>query len=155
MIGRVATTERPRLVVVSRFERIADVSTFAAQLQTAGGRLSKEAYLDVALFPQVPDAEHCAVLDALAATRTVRAWGIETADASIATQAFVAGARVLVTPTGAAEALLAAAALANAGIIVEGDAASMSGPLADVRITSFVAEATGAAEVSALLAAAT
>lgn len=154
LIGRVTSSERPRLVVVSRFERTAEASTFAAQLQAAGRRLSDEAYLDVALFPRVPDPAQCAVLDALAATRTVRAWGIETADASVAARAFEAGARVLMAPAGAAAALLAAAAEADAGVIVEGDAASIGGALADARVGSVVAEALAAGEVETLARAA-
>ena len=154
LIGRVTTSERPRLVVVSRFERIAEAPTFAAQLQAAGGRLSNEGYLDVALFPQVPDPAQCTILDALAATRTVRAWGIETADASIAARAFEAGARVLVAPAGASEPLLTTAAEANAGVIVQGDPASIGSTLADTRVASVVAEAMAAAEVEALARAA-
>lgn len=154
LIGRVMASERPRLVVVSRFERTAETSTFAGQLQAAGKRLSNEGYLDIALFPQVPDPEQRAILDALAAARTVRAWGIETADASTAARAFEAGARVLVTPAGAAEPLLAGAAQADAGVIVEGDPASIGSALADARVASVVAEAMAAGEVEALARAA-
>ena len=150
LIGRVTTSERPRLVVVSRVERLAEAATFAAQLRAAGARLSNEAYLDVALFTQVPDPAQCAVLDALAATRTVRAWAIETADASVATRAFAAGARVLLAPAGATEALLAAAAQADAGVIVEGGPASIGAALTDARVASVVAEATAPGDVEAL-----
>lgn len=153
LVGRVVTTERPRFVVVSRFERAAESSTFASQMQAAGGRLSKEAYLDVALFPQVPDAAQCAILNTLAETRTVRAWGIETSDVAVATKAFAAGARVLVTPA-AAEVLVAAAAEAGAGIIVAGDSTSIASVLADSRVTAVVAEATTTAEIETLTRAA-
>ncbi len=150
LIGRVTASERPRLVVVSRFERIAEASTFAAQLRAAGARLSNEAYLDVALFPQVPDPAQCAVLEALAATRTVRAWGVETADASIAARAFEAGARVLVTPADAGEPLFAAAARANVGVILAGDATTIGPALASPRVASVVTEATSPGEMEAL-----
>lgn len=153
LVGRVTTVERPRLVVVSRFERLAEPSTFAAQLQAAGRRLSRDGYVDVALFTQVPDAAQCAVLDTLVESRAVRAWGIETADASVATRAFKAGAQVLVAPA-AAEPLLAAAAAEDAGVIVGGDPDSIGGALADARVTSVVAEAVGASDVEALARAA-
>ena len=154
LIGRVTTSERPRLVVLSRFERLAEASTFEAQLVAAGKRVSDLGYLDVALFGQVPDAAQRAVLDALAATRTVRAWGIETADTSIAAQAFEAGANVLVAPADASDALLASAAAAGVGVILDGDSTSIGGALADVRVASVVVEAMGAAEVGALATAA-
>ena len=154
LIGRVTASERPRLVVVSRFERLAEASTCEAQLRAAGARLSDLGYVDVALFTQVPEAAQCAILDALAATRTVRAWGIETADASVAARAFEAGARVLVAPTGVAEPLLAVAAQANAGVIVQGDSTSIGSTLADARVASAVAEATAAGEVEVLARAA-
>lgn len=153
LVGRVTTVERPRLVVVSRFERLAEPSTFAAQLQAAGRRLSKDGYLDVALFTQLPDSTQCAVLEAMIASKVVRAWGIETANASVAARAFKAGARVLVTP-GAAEPLLAAAAAEGAGVIVEGDPDSIGGALADARVASVVAEAIAAGDVETLARAA-
>lgn len=155
LVGRVTTSERPRLVVVTRFERFAEASALEAQLSAAGTRLSDLGYLDVALFTQTPDAEQCAVLDALAATRTVRAWGIETADAAVATQAFAAGARVLVAPATAGTALLTAAAEAGAGVILDGDGESIGGALVDTRVASVVVEATGAPEIGALVLAAT
>jgi aryl-alcohol dehydrogenase-like predicted oxidoreductase len=154
LIGRVTTSERPRLVVLARFERLADASTFEAQLLAAGQRVSDLGYLDVALFAQMPDAGQRAVLDVLAATRTVRAWGIETADASIAAQAFEVGANVLVAPADASEGLLAAAVAAGVGVIIEGDSTSIGGALADVRVASVMVEAMGAAEVGALATAA-
>jgi hypothetical protein len=95
------------------------------------------------------------VLDALAATRTVRAWGIETADAAVATQAFAAGARVLVAPATAGTALLTAAAEAGVGVILDGDGESIGGALVDTRVASVVVEATGAPEIGALVLAAT
>jgi len=154
LIGRVTTSERPRLVVIARFERLAAASTFEAQLLAAGQRVSDLGYLDVALFAQVPDAGQRAILDVLAATRAVRAWGIETADTSIAAKAFEAGANVLVAPADASEALLASAAAVGVGVILEGDSTSIGGALADVRVGSVVVEAIGAAEVGALATAA-
>jgi len=65
LVGRVMESERPRLAVVSRFERFAEVSTFAAQLLAAGARLGNEGFLDIALFTQIPDAAQRAVLDEL------------------------------------------------------------------------------------------
>ena len=154
LIGRVTTSERPRLVVLSRFERLADASSFGAQLLAAGKRISDLGYLDVALFAQVPDPAQRGVLASLASTRTVRAWGIETGDASSAAQAFEAGAKVLVAPADASEALLASAAAAGVGVILDGDGTSIGGALADVRVASVVVEAIGAAEVGALATAA-
>lgn len=150
LIGRVTTSERPRLVVVTRFERLAEPATFAAQLQAAGTRLSDDGYLDIALFTEVPDPLQREILGGLAVTGTVRAWGIETDEPAFAARAFEAGARVLVTPAGVDDALLAAAARANAGVIAGGDADSIGGMLADARVASVVAEATTAAEVEAL-----
>ncbi|TAJ19559.1 MAG: hypothetical protein EPO65_06560 [Dehalococcoidia bacterium] len=155
LVGRVTTSERPRLVVVTRFERTAEAAGLEAQLCAAGTRLSDLAYLDVALFTQTPNVEQRAVLDALASTRTVRAWGIETEDAAIATQAFTAGARVLVAPATASTALLAAAAHAGAGVILDGDGESIAGALVDTRVASVVVEATNATEIGALVLAAT
>ena len=155
LVGRVTTSERPRLVVVTRFERVAEAATLEAQLRAAGTRLSDLGYLDVALFTQTPNAEQRTVLDGLARTRTVRAWGIETDDASTATTAFAAGARVLVAPATANPALLTAAAEADAGVIFDGDGESIGGALIDARVASVVVEATGAAEIGALALAAT
>ena len=155
LMGRVTATERPRLVVVSHFERLAEASLFEAQLRAAGARIGKEGYLDVALFSQVPDAGQRTVLDALIASRIVRAWGIETGDASVATQAFEAGARVLFAPSAASEPLLACATAAGAGILVGGETTGIGMALADVRVASAVAEATGAADVGSLVSAAT
>lgn len=154
LVGRVTTSERPRLVVLSRFERLAEASTFKEQLLAAGQRVSNLGYIDVALFAQVPDAAQRAVLDTLATTRRVRGWGIETAETSIAAQAFEAGAHVLVAPADASEALLASAAAAGAGVILDGDGTSIGGALADVRVASVVVVALGAAEVGALATAA-
>ncbi len=154
LVGRVMASERPRLAVVSRFERLAEASTFAAQLLSAGGRLSKEGFLDIALFTQVPDPAQRAVLDELAGTRMVRAWGIETADAALATQAFAAGARVLVAAADAGEPLLAAAHAADVGLIVKGDVAMIAVTLADARVASVAGEATTAGEVDLLTRAA-
>lgn len=153
LVGRVTAGERPRLVVVSRFERMAEPSTFAAQLQAAGHRLSKEGYVDVALFAQVPDATQLAVLDTVVESRAVRAWGIETADVAVAVRAIKAGACVLVTPA-VTEPLLAAAAVEGAGVIVEGDPDSIGGSLADARVSAVVAEAVGGTDVETLARAA-
>lgn len=139
LIGRVTTSERPRLVVLSRFERIAEAPALEAQLRAAGTRISDDGYLDVAVFRQVPDAAQCAVLQALAGPRAVRAWGIETGDPAVAARAFAAGARVLVTPEPA-DALLACASDAGAGVVVDTNGVPTTA-LGDGRVTSVMAEA--------------
>lgn len=154
LVGRVMTSERPRLTVLSRFERMAEAPAFAAQLLAAGARLGKEGFLDIALFTQIPDPAQRAVLDELAGTRMVRAWGIETADVALATQAFEAGARVLVAPADAGEPLLVAAQATDAGLVVKGDVATIAGTLADARVASVAGEVTTAGEVDLLTRAA-
>ncbi|MBM4411612.1 MAG: hypothetical protein FJ037_09925 [Chloroflexi bacterium] len=154
LVGRVMASERPRLAVLSRFERIAEAPAFAAQLLAAGARLGKEGFLDIALLTQIPDPAQRAVLDELAATRMVRAWGIETADAALATRAFEAGARTLVAPADAGEPLLVAAQAGDAGVIVKGDVATVAGTLADARVASVAGEVTTAGEVDLLTRAA-
>lgn len=154
LVGRVMPVERPRLAVISRFERLAEPSTFAAQLQAAGARLAKEGFLDIALFTVVPSPEQRAILDELSVTRMVRAWGIDTADPALAVQAFEAGARVLVAPADASEALLAAAAAADIGLVIHGDAATIAETLADARVASVVAEVTTAGDMESVARAA-
>jgi len=154
LVGRVMAGERPRLVAVSRFERLAEPAAFAAQLQAAGARLSDDGYLDVALFKEIPDPPHREVLERLAVTRGVRAWGVETDEAAFAARAFEDGATVVVTPAPASDALLAAAARAGAGVIVAGPPEEVAASLADPRVTSAVAEAATPAEMDTLVRAA-
>lgn len=150
IIGRITTSERPRLVVVTRFERIAEASTLEAQLRAAGKRISDEAYLDVALMPEIPDPGQRAVLDALAASRTVRAWGVETDDPATVTAAVGAGARVIVCSPSAPDAALDAAADGGAGVVIDRGEGTPGPSLADRRIASVVVEAASAAALGTL-----
>lgn len=150
IIGRVMASERPRLVVVSRIERAAPAATLEAQLRAAGARVSDDAYLDVALFKDVPDAGQRAVLDALAASGAVGAWGVETDDASTIAGAVAAGASVIVASEVVNELALNAASSGGAGIIIDAGQAIPATEHKDPRVASVVAAAANAAAVAAL-----
>ncbi len=150
IIGRVTASERPRLVVVSRIERPAPDSTLEAQLRAAAARVSDDGYLDVALFNHVPDAGQRAVLDALAESRTVRAWGVETDDEATIAAAVASGAQVIVSSEAVGEAALGVASSGGAGVIIDAGAGTPGARLDDSRVASVVAEASNAAAVGAL-----
>lgn len=150
IIGRITKSDRPRLVVLSRFERIGEAPALEAQLRAAGQRISDEAYLDVAILNNVPDAGQRAVLDALAASKVVRAWGVETDDAATVTAAVAAGARVVVLSASAGQAALAAASAGDAGVVIDSGSGTIGPALAERRVASVVAEASSAADVGGL-----